>query len=128
MAKIKHIAIWTDDPAKLAQFYCDTFGMTKKLDNVRGGPDEDNYAIFITDGYLEVAIIKPNSDQTKRGLNHFGFTLDPGEKDEIYRRMSACGLPPRKGPPVRPYIEDADFDPDGNKFDLTTKGLRQPGT
>lgn len=68
MAKIKHIAIWTDDPPKLAKFYCDTFGMTKTLGEVHGGPDEDNFAIFITDGYLEVAIIKPNSDQTKRGL------------------------------------------------------------
>lgn len=26
MAKIKHMAIWTDDPEKLAKFYCDTFG------------------------------------------------------------------------------------------------------
>jgi methylmalonyl-CoA/ethylmalonyl-CoA epimerase len=128
MAKIKHMAIWTDDPAKLAKFYCDTFGMTKTMDDVRGGPDEDNYAIFITDGYLEVAIIKPNSDQKKRGLNHFGFTLDPAEKDAIYQRMSDCGLPPRKAPPIRPYVEDAGFDPDGNKFDLTTRGLRQPGT
>jgi catechol 2,3-dioxygenase-like lactoylglutathione lyase family enzyme len=126
MAKIRHIAIWTDDPERLATYYCDVFGLTRKLDNVRGGPDEDNYAIFITDGYMEVAIIKPNSDQKRRGLNHFGFTLDPGEKDEIYGRMSALGRPPRKAPAARPYVEDAGFDPDGNKFDLSSTGLRVP--
>ena len=50
MPKIKHIAIVTMDPEKLAQFYCDVFEMKVVERNGRGN-------VFLTDGYINLAIL-----------------------------------------------------------------------
>ena len=52
MAKIKHIAIVTMDPPKLANFYTKVFDM-KILHQSKGG------ATYLTDGYINVALL-PN--------------------------------------------------------------------
>ena len=54
----------------------------------------------------------------------FGFTLDAEEKPAVYEKMTQLGLKPwdpRVENPsiVRPYVEDAGKDIDGNRFDLT---------
>jgi catechol 2,3-dioxygenase-like lactoylglutathione lyase family enzyme len=118
MAKIRHIAFFTSDPDKLAKFYCDCFGMTVRQDyaEVPG----TTRAIFITDGYMDVAIIHVDK---KKGLNHFGFTLDPNEKSEVYEKMRAYGVEPQLANPDRPFVEDFFIDVDGNKVDVSTKGL-----
>jgi lactoylglutathione lyase len=120
MAKIKHIAIFTDDPDKLADFYCRVFGMTitQKTVTPRGGR-----SAWVTDGYVDVALISPEDRAARRGINHFGFTLDEGERDDILQRLKDEGIEPYKPPVDRPYIEDAVLDPDGNKFDMTSRGL-----
>jgi len=121
MAKIRHIAIFTDDPVALGEFYVETFGMEKRGETrtPKGG-----HAVWLTDGYLELAIILPEDRDAPRGVNHFGFTLEPGERDAVYGKLAARGIapwqPPREG---RPYIEDAIRDPAGNKLDVST-GLR----
>ena len=122
MAKIRHIAIYTDDPDKLADFYCDVFGMTitQKTVTPRGGR-----SAWLTDGYMDVALISPEDRAAPRGINHFGFTLDADERDEILQRLKNEGIEPYKPPADRPSIEDAVRDPDGNKFDMTTHGLRE---
>jgi catechol 2,3-dioxygenase-like lactoylglutathione lyase family enzyme len=121
MAKIRHMAIYTDDPAKLADFYVDVFGLEKKQEThtAKGG-----HAVWLTDGYLELALINPEIRESPRGMNHFGFTLEPGERDGVYERLKAHGIEPAKAPTDRPYIEDAVLDPDGNKFDISATGLR----
>lgn len=125
MATIRHIAIFTDDPEKLATFYVTVFGMKRILDTpaVESAPDTGS-AVWITDGYMDVALICPARKDAPRGVNHFGFTLDPLEKSGVYQRLTEEGITPRKPPPNRPYIEDAATDCDGNKFDLSTSGLR----
>jgi catechol 2,3-dioxygenase-like lactoylglutathione lyase family enzyme len=126
MAKIRHIAIFTDDPDKLAKFYVDVFGMTKTHETEASA--ESGRSVWITDGYMDVAIIHPFSEKSPRGVNHFGFTLDASEKAGIYQRLTDYGRAPYLPPSDRPYIEDAARDLDGNKFDLSTTGLRnQPG-
>jgi catechol 2,3-dioxygenase-like lactoylglutathione lyase family enzyme len=121
MAKIRHMAIYTDDPAKLAEFYVDVFGLEKKQEThtAKGG-----HAVWLTDGYLEVALINPELRDSPRGINHFGFTLEPEERAGVYARLKAHGVEPAKAPDDRPYIEDAVHDPAGNKFDISTTGLR----
>jgi catechol 2,3-dioxygenase-like lactoylglutathione lyase family enzyme len=121
VAKIRHIAIYSENPEKLAEFYTDVYGM-----QVTGRSKGD---VWITDGYIDVALIlRKRETSPPPGIHHFGFTLDPEEKDEVYAKMTARGLVPynpRRDNSVydRPFVEDAAHDPDGNKFDLSL-GMR----
>ena len=121
MAKIRHMAIYTDDPIKLADFYVEVFGLKKKQEThtAKGG-----HAVWLSDGYLEIALINPEKRDSPRGINHFGFTLEPHERTGIYERLKARGIEPAPAPADRPYVEDAVLDPDGNKFDISATGLR----
>src|SRR5690349_17917390 len=58
MAKIKHIAISSQDPDKTAKFYVDVFGMKQvgRIDN----PNTTGY--YLTDGDLNLAILKFKND------------------------------------------------------------------
>ncbi len=113
--KIKHLAIVTLDPEKLAKFYCDVFDMEILH---RGG----NGGIFVTDGYLTVALLQSHSDGKPAGLNHFGFHIE--DADEIAGRIKDFGLKdPVKRPDDRPYAETRATDPDGNNFDLSVHGF-----
>ena len=116
MAKIKHLAIVTMDPQKLAKFYCEVFDM-KILHASKGG------ATYITDGYINVALLPQSAQGKPSGLNHFGFEID--DQEEIAQRMEAFGLkPPGQRPRNRPYAETRGCDPDGNNFDLSVHGFQ----
>jgi catechol 2,3-dioxygenase-like lactoylglutathione lyase family enzyme len=117
MATIRHIAIFSDDPEKLAGFYSEVYGM-----KITGRSKGD---VWVTDGYMDVALISRKSEKAPRGIHHFGFTLDPDEKAAVYEKQKASGKPPydprAENPEVdRPFVEDAAHDPDGNRFDLST--------
>jgi len=117
MARIKHIAIFSDDPARLADFYTRIYGM-----KITGESQGD---VWVTDGYMDVALIKRKRERAPEGLHHFGFTLEESEKPFVYAEMTKMGLAPTDpradGAGVdRPYVEDKGNDPDGNRFDLTT--------
>src|SRR5712691_10656348 len=56
MAKIKHIALTTHDPDKAAAFYKEAFG----LEEIRRSP---NGAVFLTDGYINLAILNWKTEQ-----------------------------------------------------------------
>lgn len=117
MARIQHIAIFSDDPAKLAEFYTRIYGM-----KITGESQGD---VWVTDGYMDVALIRRKTEKAPRGLHHFGFTLTAQEKPLVYEEMTKLGLEPTDpradGTGVdRPFVEDKGEDPDGNRFDLTT--------
>ena len=118
MARIKHIAIFTEDANKLAQFYVDVFGM-----KITGESQGD---VWVTDGYMDMALLKrKRATAPKVGIHHWGFTLDPDEKAEVYKKLTARGFPPddprAEDPTIdRPFVEDKGLDIDGNRFDLTT--------
>ncbi len=116
MAKIKHIAIVTMDSEKLAKFYCEVFDM-KILHASKSG------ATYITDGYINVALLPQKAEGKPNGLNHFGFEID--DQDEIARKMEAFGLKaPGQRPRNRPYAETRGADPEGNNFDLSVHGFQ----
>jgi len=116
MAKIRHLAIIAKDPEKLAEFYADIYGM-----KVTGRSNGD---VWVTDGYMDVALIHEQNTSKPKGVNHFGFTLDAAEKPVIYEKMKQRGLEPfnpRTDNPGldRPFVEDAAYDIEGNRFDLS---------
>jgi predicted enzyme related to lactoylglutathione lyase len=115
--KIKHIAIFSDDPAKLSKFYVDVFGL-----EITGSSQGD---VWVTDGYVDVALISRKNVKSPCGLHHWGFTLATEAKPRVYEKLAARGLrptDPRAEDPTidRPYVEDKGHDIDGNRFDLTT--------
>jgi predicted enzyme related to lactoylglutathione lyase len=116
-ALIRHIAIFSDDPSKLARFYADVFGL-----EITGESQGD---VWVTEGYVDVALISRKNAKAPRGIHHCGFTLAPEAKPEIYRALAERGLTPKDpradNPAIdRPFVEDAGWDPDGNRYDLTT--------
>jgi catechol 2,3-dioxygenase-like lactoylglutathione lyase family enzyme len=103
MAKIKHIAIATQDPDKTAQFYIDVFGL-KEIAKINS-PGATGY--HLTDGDINFAVLKFKNDQTAgvpqgkeySGLHHIGFEVD--SISEVDKRLSAAGAP------IRNDINDA---------------------
>jgi glyoxylase I family protein len=97
MAKIKHIALTTQDPDATAKFYVDVFGMKEvgKIDN----PNTRGY--FLTDGDLNLAILKFKNDAVAgvergkdwTGIHHFGFQVESLES--IAEKLAAVGAQPR---------------------------------
>jgi glyoxylase I family protein len=93
MAKIKHIALATQDPEKTARFYIDVFGM-KQIGKV------DHPAVsgfFLSDGELNVAVLKFKNDAVAGaergkdyvGIHHIGFQVESLEA--IADRLAAAG-------------------------------------
>jgi catechol 2,3-dioxygenase-like lactoylglutathione lyase family enzyme len=121
--KIRHLAIMSRNPEKLAQFYADVFDM--KIIHTGG---DSSKARFLSDGYLTLAIL-PHKLQGSApvGLNHFGFHV--GNRSEIMRRIVAQGLEePKERPAERPYAEYRGVDLEGNWFDLSQHGFEEVET
>jgi catechol 2,3-dioxygenase-like lactoylglutathione lyase family enzyme len=121
--QIRHIALFADDTEKMAQFYVDVF----EMDVVHRSP-KDSGAIFLSDGYITVAVLPHNADgQAVRGLNHIGFKVD--NNAAIGERIARKGLrAPRKRPADRPYAEQRALDPEGNMFDISQHGFERVET
>ncbi|HEV2099921.1 MAG TPA: VOC family protein, partial [Stellaceae bacterium] len=83
MARIRHIALSTDDPAKTAEFYKQHFGLTELY---RRPGDTGEKGVWLSDGYIYFAILKYGEPgvpklgvgQTSdiRGIHHIGFYVD----------------------------------------------------
>ena len=119
MARIRHLAILTEDVEKLVKFYTTAFGL-KIVQGV-------GTATYLTDGHINLAIIpigperKIEGPQLQPGINHFGF-----EVADVATVRSACiELNASTGVDKRPPNREAEFrvlDPDGNPIDLSQHG------
>jgi predicted enzyme related to lactoylglutathione lyase len=116
--KIKHLAIITLDPERLARYYEDVFGMTR-LQRPAERPKKSK-AVFMTDGYLTLALLENKAEGKAPGLNHFGFQID--DQEETSKKLQKFGLDSIKRPDDRPYAETRTTDPDGNNIDLAVRG------
>lgn len=115
-AKIKHVAFITLDPERMAKFYTEVMG----LEVLHRG---DNGSVFLTDGYLNIALLPNRAEGKANGLNHFGFEVENIE--EVAQRFEKFQLErPRKRPADRHYAEFRATDPDGNNFDLSSNGYQ----
>jgi catechol-2,3-dioxygenase len=117
MPKLRHLAIRTEDTGKLASFYMDVFEMQMlHKDKNEGG------AIFLTDGYFNLAILPNHEQQAANGMYHFGFEVENGEK--IVERLKKINPQITQARPNgRPYAETRGSDPDGNYFDISEHGF-----
>jgi len=97
MAKIKHIALSTQDVDKTAKFYIDVFGM-KEIARI-DGPGARGY--YLSDGDINLAVLNFKNDAVAgvergkewSGLHHIGFQVESLEA--IAERLAAAGSQPR---------------------------------
>ena len=116
MAKLRHIAILTHQPEKLADFYKRVFEM-KEICRAKNG------SVHLSDGEVNLAILNANNPREPGhppGLYHFGFQVD--DLETVSKRIQE--LCPEGAPKPRQatYAEGRGADPDGNLFDLSTVG------
>ena len=86
MAKIRHIAIRTDDAEGLAKFFQDVFGL-QLVQRREHGP------IDLTDGDVNMTLLPlrvgTNGTPAEPGFEHIGFTVE--NEDETRQRLLAAG-------------------------------------
>jgi catechol 2,3-dioxygenase-like lactoylglutathione lyase family enzyme len=90
MAKLRHIAIACKDPDAMADFYIKAFDF--KLVSSNDGTLA--YGHHISDGTIDLAILRFKSDQIGKGmdytgLHHFGILVD--NIDEAQKAVEALG-------------------------------------
>jgi catechol 2,3-dioxygenase-like lactoylglutathione lyase family enzyme len=97
MARIRHIAIQTQDEEAAKDFYVDNFGLkvVKKLENDRIS------GYFLTDDHINFAILRFKNDVIAgaergkgwSGIHHFGFQVD--NLEETVAKLSRTVARPR---------------------------------
>ena len=114
MARIRHVAFYTKDPERTADFYCKAFDLTVVRKNERGN-------VWLSDGYINVALIKRSSGI---GINHLGFMVDDleaarGRIAELDEKVEI--ETPHEGVSAAEYKLK---DPDGNWLDISERGWK----
>jgi catechol-2,3-dioxygenase len=110
MARIRHLAIVSENRERLVEFYTKAFGM-KQIEST--GP-----AIYLTDGYINLALIQKRP-HNKEGLYHFGFVVDDIEAlKPLCKELGAASDVEN-----RPFqAETRVHDPDGTGVDVSLRG------
>jgi glyoxylase I family protein len=98
MARIKHIAIATQDVESTARFYIDVLGL-EEAGRVNS-PNASGY--YLTDGHINLAILNFKNDQVAgpeygtdySGIHHIGFEVESLE--DMASRLEQAGSSPRE--------------------------------
>jgi catechol 2,3-dioxygenase-like lactoylglutathione lyase family enzyme len=90
MAKLRHIAIAAKDPDAMAQFFVKAFDF--KIVRSNDGPLA--YGHHLSDGTIDLAILRFKTDQLGRGidyagLHHFGVLVE--DVDQAARTLESLG-------------------------------------
>ena len=115
MPKIRHLAIKTKDPARLAKFYEEVFGM-KCIHAEKSG------ARYMSDGYLTLAILRNRGEATPSGINHFGFQVDDLKDGQTAIEQAGGEFFFDLGQEGDEGFERKFKDPDGIIIDISRKG------
>jgi lactoylglutathione lyase len=125
---LRHLAIATQDPETTAAFYKEVFG----FEEVGRTNTPLATGVYLSDGYLNLAILRFHTDQLGRGLDyvglhHFGIhTTDPAE---TYARLERAGAARKtEQPGATSFFEVKFVGPDGVVFDISEHGWVVSGT
>ena len=123
MARIKHIALSTDDPAKTAEFYKEVFGLTE----LRREPKETGAdGVWLSDGYIYFAILRYGGDDTPnlgegpstvKGIHHIGFYVNDLAEARATLETAGCTECPGSSKVNRKFKC-----PDGLMIDIRARG------
>ena len=129
MARIRHIAIATQDPEATARFYIDGLGLQEvgKVDSMTA----EGY--YLSDGHVNLAILKFKADDPATtegapkytGVHHFGLEVD--DMAAARARFEGAGAVHRPYPGTdqmekRGNVEVKFTGPDGVTIDLSEHG------
>ena len=114
MAKLRHVALIVEDPEASAKFFEQAFDMTRAGTGRRG--------IYMSDGVINVALLKKESEKERIGIYHFGMWVDDLEAAE--KKVVDAGGVYLAGRPTsaNSFYEAKYRDPSGIVFDLTHTG------
>jgi catechol 2,3-dioxygenase-like lactoylglutathione lyase family enzyme len=129
MAKIRHIAITTENPEDVATFYKEAFDLHEVTRNER--------QVLLSDGYINLTILKWKTQQDPdvgpdgpnySGIHHIGFQVDDLEAScEKLEKVEGKALTIRdvdtpEGTPRRQRAEAKWAGPDGVVIDVSQPG------
>ena len=115
-AKLKHLAIISDNYVLLSRFYEALFGMKTSK-----SPRPES-AVAIGDGYIGMNII-PQKLGRQAGLEHFGLQVEDVERVAARLREKYPEVQLVKRPSNRPFAGISTHDPDGYVFDLSQQAM-----
>src|SRR5712691_6839238 len=115
-AKIRHIAIVSDQVALEGRFYEAVFGMRTAADT------RPERAVTVSDGYVGLNI-NPRKEGRAGGLDHFGVEVEDAERLCAQLRERYPAIEVLKRPGTRPFAGISTHDPAGNLFDLSQKNM-----
>ena len=120
MQKLRHIAIACKDPDAMADFYIKAFDFKM----VRSGDGPLAYGHHISDGTIDLAILRFKSDQIGKGMDytgvhHFGILVDDAEKvtEHLESLGAECFMGKDQGH-GKGFFEIKFRGPDGTVFDI----------
>ena len=130
MARVRHIALHTRDPAKTARFYKEVFGLQELSRTPRDsskGIVWDPSTVVLSDGYIVFAILKYGSEyapnlgegpSTVEGVHHIGFSVD--DIDETVAAAEGAGGRECQGSLPPSFFKYKG--PDGLMIDIAKRG------
>lgn len=121
MNQLRHLAIRTEEPEKLAAFYIEAFGFREVREGVPPAQGQESKSLHLTDGYFELAILANVPNQSPNGLYHFGIKVD--DMDETARKLEGFQKHVQRRPNDTSFAELRVSDIDGNLIDLSVHGF-----
>lgn len=119
MARLRHLAILTENVERLVRFYTTAFGL-KIVEGI-------GTATYLSDGHINLAIIPIGPElavegkQLKPGIYHFGFEVENVDGlRAICKELGAVTEIEKR--PANREAEYRVYDPDGNPVDLSQHG------
>jgi catechol 2,3-dioxygenase-like lactoylglutathione lyase family enzyme len=126
-AKIKHVAIVTDNWEGLGRFYETVFKMRREGSEEGMAFRRGRQAVALSDGYvgLNFNLRKPGRPAN---LDHFGIEVDDIELVFARLHEKYPSIEWLKRPGGRPFAGLSTHDPAGNVFDLSQTGMENRGS
>jgi catechol 2,3-dioxygenase-like lactoylglutathione lyase family enzyme len=116
-AKLRHVAISTEDTATVAEWYKNAFGLEEAGLSPAG--------VYLTDGDTNFAVLrirtKDDPPRTELGMSHFGFLVE--DPAATYRKLAEMGVQRLPDIPIgNQYFEAKFLGPDGVTVDVGEHG------
>ena len=122
-AEIRHVAIYTENYDRSAEFYKTVLGMkqvTSGMADENGKRDPKRG--FLSDGVIELALLRRDAGD-RTGLDHFGFQVEDSATAVERIKENFPDLLIRQSLDIVPFAERRVHDPLGVSFDISQKGV-----
>ncbi|WP_129642397.1 VOC family protein [Peristeroidobacter agariperforans] len=127
--RIEHLALWTDDLARIRDFYVTYFDAVAGSGYRNAAKGFESVFLSFTDGarleFMKSTTLSPvviEAGAQRMGLTHFAMSVGSEERvDALTQRLKRDGYPVLDGPRRTGdgYYESVVLDPDGNRIEIT---------